>query len=107
MCKVLFLDTELLYERVSAGAYDEALDLVFDFFYAAFSEARFDDVDHVLDVVDVGRLDAHTAYGLLTASYPERQRLRSRPAFLESVRHRLIDLGREGQEVESLLCGLR
>lgn len=96
-----------LYALVEAGESDQALDLIFEFFDDAFCSRRFVAVDQVLGSVDLARLDAHSAYGLLTASYPARESLPARVSLCDRVAARLMEHGRSEADVRSLLRGLR
>lgn len=100
-------DATSVYQHVLAGDYDLALDLVFEFFEAAFSAKQFGAVDQVLATIDVVQLDEHVAFGLLSASYPAKRALPSRAALVERVEQRLIRAGRTPSEAESLLRGQR
>lgn len=100
-------DVEAVYRWVQAGEYDKALDLIFEHFDAAFSRGEFAIVDRVLQSVVLARLDDHTAFGLLSATYPAKGSLASRPRLVDAVGERLRSVGRTEREVESLLRGVR
>lgn len=83
---------------------EKALDLVFENLDDLFRAGKFDEADKILNVVDLNQLDTNLLSGFMSATYPARDKLISRPDFMKRVRVKLTEL--VPKRVDAIMKGL-
>ena len=96
-----------VYALVACAKRSEALDLIFESFDKLFHVGRFTDVDAILKDAELAKLDSFSIVGLLTASFAAKIRLEHRDDLWLRARKFIIDSGRDPQDVDEMLLGLR
>lgn len=85
------------------GQADAALDLLYDSIDELLKTGKFNEVDEILSQMDVSEYSADILLGVLTATLPARDELKSRPQFFREVEQ---SLRRRGEYEDCLLVGL-
>lgn len=93
---------ESLYAETSVHT---AIDMLFDRVDRMMLDEKFEDVDGLLRIIDVDRLDSNLMVGVLTITQCARERLAERVGALERIEKRLR--ATDPDRVDELLQGLR
>ena len=96
---------EEMYAHVAASRLDEAMDLLFDRVDDALCDGLMTEVDALLPMIDLTRLDTNLMVGLLSVTSGAKVELTNRAALVTDISARIMEIVPE--RAERILRGLR